>query len=143
MDTVSYLGILKNIDRRIKNKLLDAQRWREIAEGNSSHDYENSKVQTSPTADMMAQAVVNALECERQASDMANNLIDVRAQIISQIDGMEDELHYNLLYGYYLENKNYSALARQEGYTYKSIKRKFKTALKEFEKKYSGFYEKM
>ena len=140
MDTRSYLGMMKNIDRRIKNKLDEAQRWRDIAEGRGVQNFDNDRVQTSQLPDMMAQAVVNALECERRASDMAIRLTKVKAQIIDQLDGLEDELHYNLLYGFYIENQNHTDLAAQEGYTYRNIKRKFEDALKAFERAYGETY---
>ena len=33
METSQYLGQLKNIDRRIKDKIKEADRWRDIADG--------------------------------------------------------------------------------------------------------------
>lgn len=140
MDTRTYLETMKNIDRRIKNKIDEARRWREAALGKSSQDYSKERVQTSPTKDMMAQAVVNALECERVASNMAMRLIKVKSQIISQLDNMEDELYYNLLHGYYIEGKTYTQLAADEDFSYRNVKRKFEDALSAFEVKYGDTY---
>ena len=140
MDTRTYLGQLKNIDKRIKNKISEAEKWREIALSTSGGKLDDIKVQESGNHDKLGTAVAMAVDYERESERLAEELTTLKAKIIGQIDGMEDPLHYNILYLLYVENKRFVEVAVMIDYSYKQTKRHYNNALKSFEEKYGKEY---
>lgn len=143
METKAYLNQLTNIDRRIKDKVKESQKWldiaisRSIGSGGGSDDV---KVQTSHNPDKIADAIVKAVDYQREAEKIALELTQKKHTIQRQIDGIEDELFYNILHGYYVEGKSINQLSYQEGYSYKNIKRKYDMAINTFENQYGNTY---
>lgn len=143
MTTREYLGQLRNIDKRIKNRISEAEHWRDIAMSTGSKPLDGVKVQESKETDKMATAISLAVDYENESERLAKELIELKAKIIEQISGLhEEELHYNLLYGFYVNGKNYNELVVSENYSYRQIRRHFEEALKEFEGKYGSCYVK-
>ena len=135
MEVTNYLGQLKNIDRRIKDKIKEADRWRDIADGRTSVTI-TERVQTSKKYDRQGDAVTLAVDLEEESRQMAIHLAQLKDTITKQIDGLDDELYYNILKSYYIQEKNFTKIAAEEGYSYKQIKRYYNKALDYFGKKY-------
>lgn len=140
MTTYEYLRQLTNIDRFIEDKLNEARRWYSVATSMGSTDYSADRVQTSHSGDKMANAVVNAMDCVREANERANQLIFKKRHIISEIDGLSNPLHYNLLKGYFLNGKTKTELCVEEHYGRTALEKHFKRALEEFEEMYGERY---
>lgn len=139
MTTRSYLKQLTNIDRRIKDKIEEAQRWFDIATDRSVRQKEIN-VQTSGSKDRMGDAVAYSIDCRNEADELAMQLARLKHTIISQIDGMEDDNHYNILKSFYIRGKSLTEISVEEHYSYKQVKRYFEQSLKEFEKRYGSTY---
>ena len=60
--------------------------------------------------------------------------------IIQQIDSMEDENTYNILFARYIEKKTFEVIATEMKYSWRQVVRLHGTALKQFEKKYGEGY---
>ena len=60
--------------------------------------------------------------------------------IISQIDNMEDETYYDILFSRYIEKKTFEKIASDMNYSFRNTTRLHGKALKEFEKKYGYLY---
>ena len=72
METKTYLEQIRSIDRRIANKMREAQKWRDLAYGSGSCSNMNeNKVQTSKRYDRMGDAVSIGVDAEREAMEKA------------------------------------------------------------------------
>ena len=140
MDTRTYLDQLKNIDKRIKNKISEAEKWRDIALSTKGGALDDVKVQETLNPDKMGSAIAMAVDYERESERLAEELTALKARIIEQIDGMDDPLHYNILYWLYVENKRFVEVAVMVDYSYKQTKRHYNNALDAFEAKYGKEY---
>lgn len=139
MNTKKYLDQLKNIDRRISDKIEEAEMWKNIALGTHSTVNED-RVQTSPKYDKMGDAISLAVDFEMESNRLAKELSELKRKITFQIDSMENELFYNILKAYYIKNKSLMEIAVSENYSYKQLKRHYESALKEFEKMFENQY---
>lgn len=146
MTTVEYLNQLKNIDRRIADKRDEAEKWRVIAYGNRTVSTDRERVLKSIDPDKMGNAVIKAIEYEKEADTLAEWLIMLRHHIIEQIDGMEDisdSRYYNILKGYYLRDMSFAAIGYELGFSTKQVARDYKKALVIFESLYYDEYKEL
>lgn len=134
-NTRAYLSQLKTIDRRIKCKIDEAEKWRSIAENRTSH-ISDIKVQTTPKPDKMAEAITKALEYEQESRDLANHLIETKHSLLKQIEGLNDDRQYLILSMYFVQNKNYKDIQAEMDCTYNNVKRSLKNAIDNFGEKY-------
>lgn len=134
-NTRAYLSQLKTIDRRIKCKIDEAEKWRSIAENRTSH-ISDIKVQTTPKPDKMAEAITRALEYEQESRDLANHLIETKHSLLKQIEGLNDDKQYLILSMYFVQNKNYKDIQAEMDCTYNNVKRSLKNAIDNFGEKY-------
>jgi len=137
MTTKEYLYQLKNIDRRIQDKLLESMEWREIAMSNSIQIPEVN-VQASPKQDVMADAVAKAVDYEREASQIAVQMTELKYTIIRQIDGIDDEVAYNMLKEHFVQQVGIGTMADKYFVSYNCMKYRIKNAIGVFEKKYGS-----
>ena len=146
MTTERYLEQITNIDRRIKDKLADSRRWEEIAIARSmggSLSQEGERIQSSPKPDKISDAIIKAVDYCRQAEEQANELAKVFRVITEQIDGIDDEVFYNILRGKFVDGKSLTILADDMGFSTRTIFRKYDDALVCFETKYGESYLKL
>lgn len=135
MQVEQYLGQLKNIDRRIKDKIKEADSWRDIADGRTSV-VPTDKVKTSKKYDRQGDAIAIAVDLEEESRLLAVKLENLKDKITKEIDGVENELYYNILKSFYIQEKNFTEIAAEEGYSYKQIKRYYQKSLDYFGDKY-------
>lgn len=135
MTTKAYLYQLRNIDRRIQDKIRESSDWMEIALGKSAA-LNDIKVQSTPNQEIMADAVAHAVDYEREASMLATQMTDLKHQIIEQIDGIEDERTYNVLKEHFVQQVGIGTLADKYDITYNAMKWRIKQAIIQFEKIY-------
>lgn len=135
MQVERYLGQLKNIDRRIKDKIKEADSWRDIADGRTSV-VPTDKVKTSKKYDRQGDAIAIAVDLEEESRLLAVKLENLKDKITKEIDGVENELYYNILKSFYIQEKNFTEIAAEEGYSYKQIKRYYQKSLDYFGEKY-------
>lgn len=135
MTTKAYLYQLRNIDRRIQDKLRESYEWREIAKGKTAQ-ISDMKVQSTPNPEIMADAIAHAVDYEREASSLAVEMTDLKYKIIKQIDGIEDERTYNVLKEHFVQQLGVGTLADKYDLTYNAMKWRIKQAIIHFEKIY-------
>lgn len=108
MNAEKYLEQIAILDRRIKNKTRDMERWRESAEY-SSTDYGTERVQSTGSKSRMENAIIRSLGLEEQIKkDVAK-----RNSIIADLDRLS-ETHiepYSVLYGIYVLGQAYKDIA--------------------------------
>lgn len=143
MNTKTYLSQLWNIDKRIKDKLAEADKWMEIAYGRSigkSKEIKHDTIQTSHEPDKIADAVVKSIDYYHEAVELSKDMVEKKHTIEKQISSIVDDNHYNILHAYYVEDKTLGDIADETHYSRKSIKRKYEAAIIHFEKLYGACY---
>ena len=139
MTTKDYLNQISRLNRMINNKLSEISQLRELACSVSAIRNEE-KVQTSQKADSIGTAISKIDEMERDIERTIDKYTKKKNLIISQIEGMDDELHYNVLFSRYIEKKTFEVIATEMSYSFRNIIRIHGRALKEFERKYGDTY---
>ena len=139
MTTKDYLSQIGRLNRMINNKLIEIQQLRVMA-ANVSAVSNEEKVQSTPNFDKMGTTFAKIEEMEEKLDSLIDDFIDRKNHIIAQIDGIDNELSYVILFSRSIERKSLEKIATELNYSYKSINRYHGAALKEFEEKYGKEY---
>lgn len=139
MDTKQYLNQISRLDLMIKNKISELNNLREMIYGLSAVSNEE-RVQTSPNFDKIGTAVSKLDTLERDVDSLVDEFVDKRTKIINQIDSMENECSYNVLFSRYVQKKTFEKISTEMNYSFKQTMRIHGKALKEFEEKYGKEY---
>ena len=139
MTTKDYLSQIGRLNRMINNKLIEIQQLRVMA-ANVSAVSNEEKVQSTPNFDKMGATFAKIEEMEEKLDSLIDDKKKKKNHIIAQIDGIDNELSYVILFSRYIERKRLEKIATELNYSYKSINRYHGAALKEFEEKYGKEY---
>lgn len=123
----------------INNKLTEIAQLKDMAVSISATQ-SGERVQTTPNFDKIGTKYAKIDEMERKIDGMVDELVDKKEKIIQQIDSMEDENTYNILFARYIEKKTFEVIATEMKYSWRQVVRLHGTALKQFEKKYGEGY---
>ena len=66
--------------------------------------------------------------------------VDLKNRIVEQIESMEDENTYNILFSRYIEKKSFELIAIEMDYSWRQIIRLHGKALRQFEEKFGKEY---
>ena len=139
MTTKEYLGQISRLNRMINNKLTEIAQLKDMA-ASISAPQSGERVQTTPNFDKIGTKYAKIDEMERKIDGMVDELVDKKEKIIQQINSMEDENTYNILFARYIEKKTFEVIATEMKYSWRQVVRLHGTALKQFEKKYGEGY---
>lgn len=139
MTTKEYLGQISRLNRMINNKLTEIAQLKDMS-ASISAPQSGERVQTTPNFDKIGTRYAKIDEMERKIDGMVDELVDKKEKIIQQIDSMEDENTYNILFARYIEKKTFEVIATEMKYSWRQVVRLHGTALKQFEKKYGEGY---
>lgn len=139
MTTKEYLGQISRLNRMINNKLTEIAQLKDMV-ASISAPQSGERVQTTPNFDKIGTKYAKIDEMERKIDGMVDELVDKKEKIIQQIDSMEDENTYNILFARYIEKKTFEMIATEMKYSWRQVVRLHGTALKQFEKKYGEGY---
>lgn len=140
METKQYLSQISRLDRMIKNKMTELAQLKELTYGLSSISNEE-RVQTTLSPDKIGNKISKIDEMERKIDSLVDEYVDKRNLIIAQIDSMENETHYEVLFARYIEKKTFEQIAAEMSYSWRQIIRLHGKALQEFEKKHGELYK--
>ena len=140
MDTKTYLQQISRLDRMINNKLSEISQLRELEMSVSAVKNEE-RVQTTPNFDKIGTAYCKIEEMEEKLDKLIDEYVDKKNLIISQIDGIENETYYEILFARYIEKKTFEKIADEMTYSWRQVIRLHGRALQEFEKKYGNTYK--
>ena len=140
MDTKTYLQQISRLDRMINNKLSEISQLRELAMSVSAVKNEE-RVQNTPNFDKIGNAYCKIEEMEEKLDKLIDEYVDKKNLIISQIDGIENETYYEILFARYIEKKTFEKIADEMTYSFRNVTRLHGRALQEFEKKYGNLYK--
>ena len=140
MDTKQYLQQISRLDRMINNKLAEISQLRELAMSVSAVKNEE-RVQITPNFDKIGTAYCKIEEMEEKLDKLIDEFVDKKNLIISQIDKIENETYYEILFARYIEKKTFEKIADELTYSWRQVIRIHGRALQEFEKKYGNTYK--
>lgn len=141
MDTKQYLGQISRLDKMIKNKMTELAEFKELAYGLSAINNEE-RVQSTPDFDKMTGKIAKILEMESKIDSLIDEYVDKKNLIVSQIDSIENETYYEILFSRYIAKKTFEKIADEMSYSWRQIIRLHGRALQEFEKIYGETYRK-
>lgn len=139
MTTKDYLNQIGRLNRMINNKLVEIAQLKELACSISAIQT-GERVQTTPNYDKIGTAYAKIDDMERKLDKLIDTYVDKKNHIISQIDGVEDEMLYNILFARYIERKTFEKIATELEYSWRQIIRLHGKALKQFENQYGKEY---
>ena len=139
MKTKEYLSQVSRLNKMINNKLSEISQLRELSVSISAIG-NDEKVQTSPNFDKIGTAIAKIDELENNLDKMIDEYLVKRERIIAQIDTMEEESVYQILFSRYIEKKTFEKIATEMKYSWRQIVRLHGKALQQFEKKYGEEY---
>nr|DAE65826.1 MAG TPA: Protein of unknown function (DUF1492) [Bacteriophage sp.] len=139
MKTKDYLSQVSRLNKMINNKLSEISQLRELSVSISAIG-NDEKVQTSPNFDKIGTAIAKIDELENNLDKMIDEYLVKRERIIAQIDTMEEESVYQILFSRYIEKKTFEKIATEMEYSWRQIVRLHGKALQQFEKKYGEEY---
>lgn len=139
MKTKDYLSQASRLNKMINNKLSEISQLRELSVSISAIG-NDEKVQTSPNFDKIGTAIAKIDELENNLDKMIDEYLVKRERIIAQIDTMEEESVYQILFSRYIEKKTFEKIATEMKYSWRQIVRLHGKALQQFEKKYGEEY---
>lgn len=137
--TKEYLSQISRLDRMIKNKLTELSQLKDLYYGLSAIP-NDERVQTSTNKDKMGTAYCKIETMEENIDKLIDEYVYKKNLIISQIDSIENEVHYDILFLRYIEKNTFEKIAADMHYSFRNITRLHGKALKEFEKKYGDSY---
>lgn len=139
MKTKDYLSQVSRLSKMINNKLSEISQLREVSVSISAIG-NDEKVQTSPNFDKIGTAIAKIDELENNIDKMIDEYLVKRERITTQIDTMEEESVYQILFSRYIEKKTFEKIATEMKYSWRQIVRLHGKALQQFEKKYGEEY---
>lgn len=142
MTTKDYLNQISRLNRMINNKLTEIAQLRELSCSISAVKNEE-RVISSSDPDKIGATYAKIDEMERNLDRMIDEYIDKKNTIIGQIDRIENEDYYNVLFSRYIEKKTFEVIATEMKYSWRQIIRLHGKSLKAFEEKYGNTYLKM
>lgn len=135
MTASEYLGQVEVLNVRIDQKRKELERIQNEAYGVKGMRYDTDRVQTSPV-DHMPDMVIRCIELEEEIRKDIERNIELRHQIIYQIQGMPDLKHVQLLYKKYVEFKTNPEIAGEMNMAEDTVRKIHTNALKEFTRIY-------
>lgn len=139
MTTKEYLNQVSRYDRMVKNKLSELSQLKELSYSISALSNEE-RIQTTPNFDKIGSSYCKIEKMEEDLDRIIDEYVDKKNAIIEQIDKMESEVSYGVLFARYIEKKTFERIATDMNYSFRNITRIHGKALQEFEKKYGHLY---
>ena len=139
MTTQEYLSQISRLNRVINNKTKELLQLRELATSVSSVKNEE-RVQTTPNFDKIGAAYCKISSLEEKIENLVDKYIKIREKIIKEIESIEDETEYQVLFSHYIVGEKLEKISQDMNYVYRNITRLHGKAIKNFEKKYGNEY---
>ena len=140
MTTKEYLGQISRLNRMINNKLTEIAQLKDMV-ASISAPQSGERVQTTPNFDKIGTTYCKIEEMEEKLYKLIDEFVDKKNLIISQIDKIENETYYEILFARYIEKKTFEKIADEMTYSWRQVIRLHGRALQEFEKKYGNTYK--
>jgi hypothetical protein len=104
MTTKEYLQQIGKLNKMINNKMIELAQMKEMAYSIKAVGTDE-RVMSSSDPDKTGCAYAKIEEMEEKINGMIDNYIDTKEKIINQIESIEDENLYNILFLKYIAKK--------------------------------------
>jgi len=135
MKAREYLFQLKRLEHTIQWYSEESARIRGILLPKGI-TYDGDKVQTS-VSDRVTEDIAKLIDIDNKYMKMIRIYHEKRNLIITQINGLPNQNHVDLLVKVYLNNKPLEIVGDEMGYSYDWVRHMHTDALKDFERQYS------
>lgn len=135
MTVKQYIQQLLVLENQIRFTNAQAQKWHDIAYGQSSPMSDNERVQTS-VSDKMANAVSMYLTMESKYKNCLLRYRELYDTIEEQLANMSDPFYGDILRRHLIQEETLYEIGIDSGYSYRQTKRKYSSAVSEFSAKY-------
>jgi hypothetical protein len=135
MKAKEYLRQIEKLDKCIEQKQIEYDELRHRAKTSGGIQY-GERVQTSPTGDTLERKVVNYVQLEKEIDDMIDRFVDLKHQIIDEIQELSDVNYIDILFKRYVQYKSFEQIAVEMGYTYDYTRHLHGYALDAFRRKH-------
>lgn len=132
MTAKEYLSQLRRYDRMIESKKAEIERIRLSLEYKSV-SYDGQRVQGGGAS--REDMICKMLDFERDMEDQVRELIELKKEIMAQIDKLDQAEYIQLLYLRYLEFKTWEEISVKMNFSYRYVLKLHGRALQELEKK--------
>ena len=139
MTTKDYLNQISRLNMLINNKLTEIAQFKELS-CSISAIRNKEKVSTSPNQDKIGTSIAKIDEMERNLDKMIDEYVDKKNYIISQIQNIENNDFYEVLFARYIEKLTFEKIANKTGWCWRQVHRVHANALHDFEEKYGKEY---
>ena len=119
MTVKQYLNQVRRVDLLINQRIDQLQELREIAAGLRSPNMQQDAVQTSPEGDPIGRAVSRYMDKEREIDELIDKFVDLKDQIIGEIQALPDPRHVEVLHLRYIKYMTMKDIAKKMHYEYK------------------------
>lgn len=136
MDARNYLRQIHKLETRISMRQRQIKDLRRSMAYLHSVDYSADRVQTSPTGSGFTDDAIRLADMELDIERKIHACEELRELIISQIEGMDDQRHIDVLSGVYVHRMDLMDIATDMKYDYYWVCHLHGEALKAFERKY-------
>lgn len=139
MTTKQYLNQIGRINKTINNKLSEIYQLKSMA-CSISVAADSDRVQTSGSKDRLGDTVSKIVDLECEIDSIIDGFIEKKSRIVNQIENIDDDMQYQILFSRYINGKTFEAIADENNYSVRQILRIHGNALYEFEKEYGCYY---
>lgn len=136
MDARNYLRQIHKLETRISMRQRQIKDLRRSMAYLHSVDYSADRVQTSPSGAGFNDDAIRLADMELDIERKIHACEELRELIISQIEGMDDQRHVDVLSGVYVHRMDLMDIATDMKYDYYWVCHLHGEALKAFERKY-------
>jgi DNA-directed RNA polymerase specialized sigma subunit len=130
VDAKEYLSQAFQLDQRINSKLEQVSMLRDLALKTTSV-LQDDKVQSTKQQSPMENALVKLISLEEEINDDIDQLIDLKRELATFVDEIENPSHRLLLELRYLSGNTWEEVAVLMGYDVRWVYRLHRKALKE------------
>lgn len=110
MEAKNYLKQARNARVKVKNKIIEARQWRDIALSITSY-MDGDRVQSSSPKDKMANAVEECQMAEGQVLERVKELRSVMEDVTGTIECLDNATEYDVLHQIYIQSKSLQDVA--------------------------------
>ena len=135
MTAKEYLKQVGRMNKEIENKAEEIQKLKDMATRiTSSTDKE--RVQSNSSQDKLGDAVAEIIDLENELQEIVTRNLDKRKYITKQIDELDNDIYYDVLYKRYILCKEFHEIATELRYTMDNVFKIHRRAVRSFEKKH-------
>ena len=132
---------LQRLDAVIHQKTKELEDLRLMLSRAGSIDYAKDRVRASPSTDApFVRALERITDLEAEINREVGSFVDKKHEIISEIQGLSNAVHVQILFKRYVEFKRLEVISAEMNYAYTYTRALHRRALQDFERTYTKLH---